>query len=422
MYSIEKLKNGLTVLYVPRAESNSVTTWIMVPVGSRYESDKIAGISHFIEHMMFKGTKKRSNTLKLTREIDRLGAEYNAFTGKEYTGYYIKIDKDYLDKSLDILSDMLFSSLFKSTEMKKEKTVIVEEIKMYKDNPLMYIDSLFEDLLYFKTDLGRDIAGSESSVLNLDPQEVINFRDKHYCPHNMFLAVAGKIDDKVKTKIEKYFGNEKNKLQTKNTKQEFKKAVFGSEKKDKRIFIDKRKTDQAQLMLGFPAFKIGDKRNKILAVLNVILGGSMSSRLFIQIREKNGLAYFVRSGSENFRDTGYLYIRAGLDAKNINKAIAIIKKEIEKICKNGVSAKELSDAKTHIRGSLVLDMEDSSVEANYYLNQVFYEQKIKTIEEKLSEIDNVSNEDIIAIAKQIFKWNKIRIGLIADVEKKDIIF
>lgn len=420
MYTIEKLKNGLTVLYIPQNDANSVTTSIMIPVGSRYESDKMAGVSHFIEHMMFKGTKKRPNTLKLTREIDRLGAEYNAFTGKEYTGYYIKTDKNYLDKSFDILSDMLFDSLFQSKEMVKEKTVVVEEIKMYKDNPLMFVDSLFESLLFANCPLGRDIAGTEETVLNYDPKDVVNFRDKYYNPNNLFLAIAGKIDDNVKNKVEKYFGQRKNKTEKINNF--FEKFNYGKENKNDRILIDKRKTDQAQLMLGFPAFKIGDKRNKTISVLNTILGGSMSSRLFIQIRERNGLAYFVRSGSDNFRDAGYVYIRAGLDVKNINKAIKIVKTELEKISKNGVSKKELIDAKTHIRGSLVLAMEDSSVQASFYLDQVLYNKKIKTVEEKLQEIDNVSNEDIIKVAREIFKWNKVRVALIADVERENIIF
>lgn len=420
MYTIEKLKNGLTVLYIPQNDANSVTTSIMIPVGSRYESDKMAGVSHFIEHMMFKGTKKRPNTLKLTREIDRLGAEYNAFTGKEYTGYYIKTDKNYLDKSFDILSDMLFDSLFQSKEMVKEKTVVVEEIKMYKDNPLMFVDSLFESLLFANCPLGRDIAGTEETVLNYDPKDVVNFRDKYYNPNNLFLAIAGKIDDNVKNKVEKYFGQRKNKTEKINNF--FEKFNYGKENKNDRILIDKRKTDQAQLMLGFPAFKIGDKRNKTISVLNTILGGSMSSRLFIQIRERNGLAYFVRSGSDNFRDAGYVYVRAGLDVKNINKAIKIVKTELEKISKNGVSKKELIDAKTHIRGSLVLAMEDSSVQASFYLDQVLYNKKIKTVEEKLQEIDNVSNEDIIKVAREIFKWNKVRVALIADVERENIIF
>lgn len=420
MYTIEKLKNGLTVLYIPQNDANSVTTSIMIPVGSRYESDKMAGVSHFIEHMMFKGTKKRPNTLKLTREIDRLGAEYNAFTGKEYTGYYIKTDKNYLDKSFDILSDMLFDSLFQSKEMVKEKTVVVEEIKMYKDNPLMFVDSLFESLLFANCPLGRDIAGTEETVLNYDPKDVVNFRDKYYNPNNLFLAIAGKIDDNVKNKVEKYFGQRKNKTEKINNF--FEKFNYGKENKNDRILIDKRKTDQAQLMLGFPAFKIGDKRNKTISVLNTILGGSMSSRLFIQIRERNGLAYFIRSGSDNFRDAGYVYVRAGLDVKNINKAIKIVKTELEKISKNGVSKKELIDAKTHIRGSLVLAMEDSSVQASFYLDQVLYNKKIKTVEEKLQEIDNVSNEDIIKVAREIFKWNKVRVALIADVERENIIF
>ena len=197
MYQKLVLENKANVYLVPQKDAQSATVLIMFPVGSRYENEKLAGVSHFIEHLMFKGTKKRPNTLILTREIDRLGAEYNAFTSKEYTGYYIKADAKYLETSLDILSDMLYNSLFDAKEMEKEKRVIVEEIRMYKDNPLMNIENIFENLL-FRSPLGRDIAGSEKTVLNLNRREMLEYLGKYYQSKEMTVVIAGKYEKNIR--------------------------------------------------------------------------------------------------------------------------------------------------------------------------------------------------------------------------------
>ncbi|PIZ94832.1 MAG: hypothetical protein COX81_02645 [Candidatus Magasanikbacteria bacterium CG_4_10_14_0_2_um_filter_37_12] len=422
MYEKYQLKNKANVYLVPQKDAQSVTVLVMYPVGSRYEPEKLAGVSHYIEHMMFKGTKSRKNTLILTREIDRLGAHYNAFTGKEYTGYYIKTDKKYSEISIDILSDMLFNSKFDPKEMEREKGPIVEEIRMYKDNPMMNIDNLFEDLIFAGCPLGRDIAGTEKHVMSYKRPEVLQFRDKYYDSSNMYIVVSGAVSEDTKKYLDKYFGAEKSKHPTCGRDKKFKPFCFGPEAKKDRIFVSKKETDQAQMMLGFQAFKYGDKRNVAASVMNNILGGSMSSRLFIQIRERRGLAYFVRSGAEQFRDAGYSYVRAGLEVKNINKAIAVMKKEMKKIMQKGASKRELADAKSNIRGGLTLSMEDSSTQANWYVGQALYIDKIKTPEQKLAEIDRVTNEDVMNVAKQIFKMNKMRVAIIGDVEAKDVEF
>ena len=418
MYQKYQLKNKATLFLVPLNDTKSITTLVMYPVGSRYESEKMSGVSHFIEHMMFKGTKKRPNTLTLTREIDRLGAEYNAFTGKEYTGYYIKADAKYLSTSLDILSDMLFNSKFDEREIQKEKGVIVEEIRMYNDNPLMNIGNIFEEVL-FVGELSRDIAGTEKHVLSYKRKDILDYRDKYYSPNNMTIVLAGNIDEKTKGLVEKYFGIIKN---NKKLNKNFVSGKFAESKKIKIIKIQNKKTDQAQMMLGFPGFAYNAKENSILTVLNTILGGSMSSRLFIQIRERRGLAYMVRSGAVNFRDIGYIYIRAGLEVKNINKAIEVIKTEIKKIIKNGVSKKELADAKTHIRGSLTLSLEDSSAQANWIAKEALFMDEIKVPEDRLLEIEKVTNEEIKNLAKKVFKFDQMRVAIIGDVEEKNIKF
>jgi len=419
MFEQYKLKNNANVLLVPQQNTHSVTVLVMYPVGSRHESSKLNGVSHYIEHLMFKGTEKRKNTLTLTREIDRLGAEYNAFTGKDYTGYYIKADCRYIETSLDILSDMLFNSIFDKKEMEREKTVIVEELRMYKDNPVMNIDNIFEDLLFDGCPLGRDIGGTEKNVMNFLRPDVLEYKQKYYDPSNMHIIVAGEISDPFKNYIEKYFGREKNKYKTSRSS---KPALFGSEKKENRIAVQRKSTDQVQMRLGFPGFKYQASENPIVAVMNKILGGSMSSRLFIQIRERRGLAYTIYSGSENFEDIGYVYVGAGLEAKNINKAIEVIKKEIEKLIDHGVTKQELQDAKTHIRGRLTLSMEDSSAQANWYAHQALFAKKIKTQEEKLQEIEKVTAKQIQDLAKRVFKMKKMRVAIIGDVDKSNVRF
>lgn len=419
MFQQYVLSNGARVILVPQKDVQSVTTLIMYPVGSRYETDKMAGVSHYIEHLMFKGTKKRKNTLILTSEIDRLGAQYNAFTGKEYTGYYIKTDGSYANIALDILSDMLFNSLFDPKEMEREKGPIVEELRMYKDNPLMNIGNVFEDLLYAGCSLGRDIGGSEKTVKSFVREDVLKFRDRYYGPNNMTIVIAGRVTDETRALVEQYFGREaKVKLPT----QKFAPAVFGSKKKADRLVVEQKKTDQTQLMLGFPGFAHGDKRNSAVAVLNTILGGSMSSRLFIQVRERRGLAYMIKSGVDNFRDTGYVFVRAGLEAKNINKALEVIVGEMDKIITKGVTNKELQDAKTHIRGNLTLTLEDSSEQADWYANEALFYDHIQTPDEWLASVDAVSQEEIQKIAKKLFVMNEMRLAVIGDVDGGKISF
>lgn len=419
MFEKYQLKNKTNVLLVPQTDTRSATFMVMYPVGSRYETESLRGASHFVEHLMFKGTHKRKSTLILTREIDRLGAEYNAFTGKEYTAYYIKVDANYSRIALDILSDMLNNSRFDPKEMEREKNVIVEELRMYRDNPLMNIDNLFEELMFQGSTLGRDIGGTDKHVLNFDRDEVMAYHDKYYSPRNATLVVAGKIDDTLKRSIEQYFDAYES---GGAVKQNFKPSNFGPSAHKDRLIIQEKVTDQVQLMLGWPAFARGDDRNYALGILNTILGGSMCSRLFIEVRERRGLAYSIRSGNETFRDTGYSSVRVGLDPKNLNKAIALIKSEIMKMLAKGVTDKELRDAKTHIRGSLTLSLEDSETQANWFARKSVLYDEISTPEEELQKLEAVTKEDIKKVAKLIFDWNKTRVAIIGPVKKDQVVF
>lgn len=419
MYDQYTLKNGVRVVLVPQHDTRSVTVLVSYPVGSRYEPEKLSGVSHYIEHLMFKGTKKRKNTLALTREIDRLGAEYNAFTGKESTAYYIKIDAEYTRTALDILSDMLFHSLFDPREMEREKGPIIEELRMYKDNPVMNIDTIFENTLYAGCPLGRDIGGTPKHVRGYKRDEVMAYRDKYYIAGNMTIVIAGRMDDGIRSMAEEYFGSEP---AVRPPSKAFKPFAFGPSEKKKRVVVEQKKTDQVQLMLGFPGFSYGAKENAAVAVLDAILGGSMSSRLFIQVRERRGLAYHIRSGEEQFRDIGHVYVRAGLEAKNINKAIAVIAGEMKKIQSRGVTAREFADAKTHIHGALTLSMEDSSAQAGWYARQALFMDRIYTPEDKLREIDAVEREEVQELARRMFDLSKMRVAVIGDVKIEDIQF
>ncbi|MDP2693072.1 MAG: pitrilysin family protein [bacterium] len=418
MFEQYKLKNKANILLIPQDNTHSVTVLVVYPVGSRYEPKKLNGVSHYIEHLMFKGTKKRKNTLILTREIDRLGAEYNAFTGKENTGYYIKTDCNDIEKSLDILSDMLYNSVFDAKEMEREKTVIVEELRMYRDNPIMNIDNIFEGLMY-EGPLGWDIGGTESNVLNFNRNEVLGYKQKYYDPSNAIVVVAGHITDSVKDLIEKYFGKEKNKF---NPSKKFVPHEYGNDSKEKRLKVERKSTDQVQMMLGFPGLEYNNKQNTVASVMNSILGGSMSSRLFIQIRERRGLAYSIHSGTENFRDAGYMYVGVGLEAKNINKAISVIKDELEKLVSRGVTTQELRDAKTHFRGKLSLGMENSSAVASFYARQALFADKIKSPAERLAEAEAVTKSEIQKLARKVYNTKKMRVAIIGDVKKEDIKF
>lgn len=419
MYQQYQLENGATIILVPQADAKSTTTLVMYPVGSRHETEPLSGVSHYVEHLMFKGTKKRPTTLALTKEIDRLGAEYNAFTGKEYTGYYIKTSGEYTDIAMDILSDMLFHSTFDPEEMEREKTVIVEEIKMYNDNPLMNIDNIFEEIMFDGCALGRDIAGTAKHVLSYKRDEVIAYKDTYYHPKHMTVVVAGAITPETKTIVEKHFGQER--TTEPGNPDTFEPAAFGQG--ESRIKVQQKQTDQIQLMLGWPGFSYNDTRENIItSVLSTILGGSMSSRLFIQIRERRGLAYMIRSGVDQYRDTGYFYIRAGLDVAKLNDAIAVMKEECQKVIDNGVTEEELRDAKTHLRGGLTLSMEDSSAQANWYARQSLFMDTITTPEEKLAMVDTVTLEDIQSFAKKIFDNSNMRVGIIGNVKAEDVVF
>jgi len=402
-----KLTNGLTVLLTPQKETKAITVLVLVGVGSRYESENIAGVAHFLEHMMFKGTKKRPTHFSIVKELDGVGAQYNAYTDKDHTGYYIKINAEKIDLALDILSDIVWNSKLEEKEISKEKGAILEEINMYEDRPADKAGENLEKLIFNNNSLGKDILGNKKTVSNTNRREMLVFKNKYYHPKNMVVSVAGNFnEEKIEKKINKYFDKKFNK----NKKTNFKK--FNFEQKKPTISLEYKDSAQAHLAIGFKGISYINKENSVVKILSTILGSGTSSRLFVNIREKYGLCYYIFAGSKNYQDTGIFYIQSGLDKDRIKLAIKLIIKELKKIKEKGITSEELKRAKENIKGNIILNLEDSENIASWYGTQQLLIGKTKTPEQKIYDIMKVNKEDVNRVAKGIFKTSKINLAMI----------
>ena len=423
MYKISKLKNGITLIKAPTAGSKAVTIMAMFPVGSRYEHKKISGISHFVEHMLFKGTKKRPTHLEISRELDSLGAEYNAFTSKDYTGYYVRTGEINTEKAFDWLADIIFNSKLEGEEIEKEKGVIVEELRMYEDNPLMAVDTLLEKAMFGEHPLGWDIGGTPESVRGLSRQDLWDYYQTYYLSNNMVLVVAGNVNDKKLAKSLKHFEADKKGSKKHDLKANFEKFVWKKQalQLTDRVLVTEKKLDQAQVMIGFPGLHYNDPDRFVVSVLLNILGGGMSSRLFVEVREKRGLAYMVNAGSSPFREVGVANVHAGLDPSRLGDAFKVIKSELLKITKESVSAKELADSKNNIAGRTELSMEDSSTQAQWFAKQFWFANKIQTYEQITKKIKTVTAADVKRVAKKLFDFDQMRVAVIGPMSKEKIL-
>lgn len=405
-----KLSNGTRLVTVEDNSTGAFTVLALFSVGSRYEGRNINGISHFIEHMMFKGTKKRPNTQIISKELDGYGAEFNAFTSKDYTGYYVKINAEKKEKAIDIVSDMLHNSKFDAKEVNRERNVILEEIHMYRDNPMMHIEDMLEEEVFGDTPLGWSIAGYEKSMKKINRKDIVDFYKKHYVPKNTVIIFSGNLKGvDVKKLGEKYFGC------CKSPKPATKYAPFKRPFKTN-VKVQHKDTGQIQVAIGFPAFEYKHPNMPALNLLTNILGGTMSSRLFIQVRERRGLAYFVRAMLSPYQDTGAFVIRAGLNKENFNLAIKTIFNEIRKMKTSGVTAKELHRAKENIKGHVILSMEDSSFIAGWLGKQELLMNKTETLEQQIKKMERVTPAQIKKVANKIFNNKKVSIAVIGPLK------
>lgn len=414
-YTRSILKNGLRVIIVPIDDVESVTSLVMVGAGSRYETRKNNGISHFLEHMAFKGTKKRPTAREIATLIDGIGAESNAFTGKEVTGYYIKSAATHVNMTLDVLSDILTHSKLDQEEIDRERGVIIEEINLYEDTPMRKIYDVFEDLMYGDTPMGWDIAGPKNVINAINRADFVDYMNSLYSADNMTVVVAGKVDEvKVTADIEKFFSPMK-KFKT------FRPQPVTESQKKPEVRIKHKKSEQAHFAVGVRTSGLQDETDRYpLSILSSILGGGMSSRLFYEVRERKGLAYYVRSYSEKYADVGYLASFAGVDPKRVDDAVKTVVEEYQKIQKKGeITADEVKKAKEFVKGHFILELEDTKSIASHYASEELLEKEIKNPDEIMKKLDEVTVEQVHAVAVKYLEKQPLNLALIGDFEDKD---
>lgn len=400
------LKNGLRVILAPLPAFRSTTAIVLCGAGSRYETKATNGVSHFLEHMFFKGTNKRPTASDISVALDAIGADYNAFTGKETTGYHIKAASNHLPLLLDMLSDMLWNSKFDEAEIEKERGVIIEEINLYEDMPMRRVAEIYEQLLWGDQPLGWDIGGEKDIIRKLQKKDFTDYINARYAPNNMVLTLAGQYDrDAALADVHKYFGEHKQK-----NVGGFLPVVENQKKPAARVIY--KKTDQAHLVVGVRGYKMGHPDRYNVGVLGAILGGGMSSRLFVNVREKRGLAYYVRADHDAYLDTGTFAASAGVDLKRITDAISVVLEEFAKITKELVGGSELTKAKEYIKGKIILSWEDSRTVASSYGSDELMENKIRTLDEYLREVDKVTAEDVRRVAIDLFRGEMLNLAVI----------
>lgn len=410
-YKLHTLASGLRVLTAPLPKLASATVAVWVKTGSRNEEKKTNGISHFLEHMVFKGSVKRPSAKEISEAVDAIGGEFNAATSKDWTNFYIKSATAHTETAFDVLSDMVLRPLLKKDEIEKEKGTIVQEIAMYEDTPIMHIGDIFENLVFSGDPLGWDTAGTADSVQRIAKSDFVRYRKIHYYTENMLVSVAGGVGEKRALEMaEKYFKKLPAFAEASVGKQNFE-----SKQTKPQVKLQIKKTDQAHLIMGFR----GDGREYLgryaQAVLATILGGGMSSRLFIEIREKRGLAYSVKTSVERYQDTGYLATYAGVNIKKIDEAIAVMLDQhygLVSSIKYRVSADELRKAKEFLKGHLALALEDTKDVSGFYADQALFLDKIEKPEAVMDKVDAVTVNDVLFEAKKLFVPSRLNLAVI----------
>ncbi len=416
-FKIYTLSSGLRVLITSMPSLESVTTTVWVKTGSRNEDKKVGGISHFLEHMVFKGSIKRPQARDISEAIDAIGGEFNAATSKDWTNFYIKASKLKAETAIDVLSDMVLNPLLNNEEIEREKGTIIQEIAMYEDTPIMKIGEVFEEVVFAGNPLSRDTAGTPDSVRAIKRNDFLSYRKIHYDPTNMLVTVAGGIsEDSALKLVEKYFSE----FPSKNSGI-FKGESFKGKQTKPQIKIKYKDSEQAHFILGFMGDPRGYKNRFAQSVLASVLGGGMSSRMFTEVRERRGLAYSVRTNIERYDDTGYIGTYVGTDPKKVEKAISVVLEQYRGIA-NGklpVAQKELIKAKGYIKGQMALSLEDTGAVNTFFGEQELFLGKVLTPEEIRKKIDAVSIEDIHFEAKRLINSKKMNLAVIGPFKNKD---
>lgn len=406
------LPNGLRVILVPRPQNLTTTALVLVEAGSKYETKKNNGISHFLEHLCFKGTTTRATALTITTELESVGAIYNAFTSQEVTGYWAKVNTKKFDVVLDIVADLFANPVFKKDELEKEKGVVIEELNMYEDMPMRKVNDIFMELMYGDQPAGWDVGGTKEVIRTLTRDDVVKYRAEHYVAQATTVVIAGAFNEKeTMLKIKKLFGGIP-------TTKHFSKLKVVEQQKKPRVLFKEKKSDQTHIIIGCRAFDMFDKRRYALEVLGDIVGGGMSSRLFQKVRDELGTAYYIRAGSDLFTDHGFFAVSTGLDNKRVHQVVRAILDELKKISTTAVSPAELRRSKNHLMGTSMIGLETTDSLATFYGDQEIFHKTLATPEEMLKKIEAVTASDILSVARTIIKNKNLNMALIGPAQNQ----
>jgi len=399
------LENGVRVVTASMPQVGSVSCFIMLAAGARYETPESKGIAHFAEHMFFKGTERRPTARTIATEIDAIGGEFNAFTGKELTGYYVKCGSETRDTALDVLTDMLLNSRFDPAEIQKEKGVILEEMNVYLDTPQRYVGNVYDRLLYADQPLGWDILGTKETIERATRETFTSYLDAWYRPERIVVGIGGRIGEGLTERLEALLGE----LAPRETGTP---AEVELPPDTSPVLLHSKASEQAHLILGVRGYPIGHPSRYAIQLLAIVLGGGMSSRLFTEVREKRGLGYYVHAANNSYTDTGTFYSGAGVDVDRVDEAITTILGELRKIAAEPVPAEELEKARGYAKGRFVLRLESPQGTIQYGLRREVLEGEIEEPDELLRHLDEVTIEDVQRVARDLFADKRLYLALV----------
>lgn len=412
-FTQKKLKNGIKLMLAPMKDSLSTTVFVMVHTGSKYETKGNNGISHFLEHMCFKGTKKRPTAMDISKALDEIGSQYNAFTSQEFTGYYAKAHPKHIDTLIDVISDIYLHPLFDPKELQKERGVIIEEINMHNDVPYKQVDDVFAQSMYGDQPAGWSIIGNKENVKKITARDLERYWQSHYVASATTVLVSGNIDTRTITKkIEKAFTGISRSAKAK------KRPVVEPQNRPK-ILIRYKKIDQAHLVLGVRSYSGKHKLSPALKVLDAVLGGGMSSRLFQKLREEMGVGYYLRTMIDEYTDHGYFSVSLGVDSSRFVEVIDATLRECELLKTELVSKTELEKAKEYLIGNTILSLESSDAMAEYFAMQDITGEEITDVDKLIRKIRKVTPEEVRKVAREIFANDRLVLGVVGPVKETE---
>lgn len=406
-FETHTLQNGMKVLLAPSSAADSVTVMVMTGTGSRYESKEENGMAHFLEHMLFKGTKKRKTAKAIAEELDGVGGQFNAFTAKDHTAYYAKVDKRHFQTALEVVSDIFLNPTLPAAEIEKERGAVIEEINMYEDMPIRSVLNEADKTLFGgNTPLGRTILGPKKNIKSFSRKEFLAYLNRNYVASNSALCITGSFS---KTKALK----EARRIFADMRKGDAPAHVpYTHSQKEPRVKVKYKKTDQTHFVLSVPSFPLNHKDEVVAEVLAAVLGGGLSSRLFTEIRENRGLAYYVKADNDVYSDIGTLYMRAGVGNDKLEKAVGLTIKEIKKLLKAPILGAELKKAKEYVKGTTALSLETTDAQADYIGYTSLVRNNTEGLEEFNKKVDKVTAKQIHVVAKDLFNTNSLNLTII----------